>query len=194
MVAGTSPYKSAKDLDGKTIACNGLQNISQIGPEAWLDKNGGNLATLKWTDMPFPDMIAAINARRVDAALMAEPVLSDALANGSVYSATLTMELRRPSSSVPGLLPVPGQRRIPMSFGVSKKQSQRLPSGQTKIMRSRRDTQPGDETRRPPDMKRATYGETLDPALMQPLIDATVKYGTLKTAFPAIELVAPEAR
>jgi ABC-type nitrate/sulfonate/bicarbonate transport system substrate-binding protein len=45
-----------------------------------------------------------------------------------------------------------------------------------------------------PAMKRTTYGEKLDPALMQPLIDATAKYGTLKSSFPAIDLVAPEAR
>jgi ABC-type nitrate/sulfonate/bicarbonate transport system substrate-binding protein len=45
-----------------------------------------------------------------------------------------------------------------------------------------------------PGMKRTTYGEKLDPAMMQPLIDATAKYGTLKAAFPAIDLVAPEAR
>jgi hypothetical protein len=43
-------------------------------------------------------------------------------------------------------------------------------------------------------MRRTLYAEKLDATMMQPLIDATAKYGTLKTSFPAIDLVAPEAR
>ncbi len=195
VVAKNSSYKSAKDLNGKTIACNGLQNISQIGPEAWIDKNGGNLATLKWTDMPFPDMIGAINTGRIDAALMAEPVLSDALANGSrvlgyaydgiaptfligAWFTTGAWAKRNPDVV----------RRFQKAItataawaNANHAESAQILNKATKLVVR-------------PDMKRATYGEKLDPALMQPLIDATAKYGTLKVAFPAIDLVAPEAR
>jgi ABC-type nitrate/sulfonate/bicarbonate transport system substrate-binding protein len=42
-------------------------------------------------------------------------------------------------------------------------------------------------------MARAKYDTsgTLDPALMQPVIDAAAKYGTLTHSFPASELIAP---
>lgn len=195
VVAKDSPYRLAKDLDGKTIACNGLQNISQIGPEAWLDKHGGNLASLKWTDMPFQDMIAAINTGRIDAALMAEPVLSDALANGSrvlgyaydgiaptfligAWFTTAAWAKKNPDVARRF------QKAITTTAAWANKnhaQSAQILNKATKLVVR-------------PEMKRATYGEKLDPALMQPLIEATVKYGTLKASFPAIELIAPEAR
>jgi hypothetical protein len=37
-------------------------------------------------------------------------------------------------------------------------------------------------------MSRATYGTTLEPAAVQPLIDAAAKYGFLERPFPAREL------
>jgi hypothetical protein len=43
-------------------------------------------------------------------------------------------------------------------------------------------------------MKRTTFAEKLDPANVQPLIDGAAKYGITKAPFPAIDLIAPEAR
>ena len=45
-----------------------------------------------------------------------------------------------------------------------------------------------------PGMKRTVYAEKLDPALIQPLIDASAKYGAIGSTFPALDLIAPEAR
>ena len=38
-----SPLKSAKDLEGKTVAVNTLNNIVHLMAMAWVDKNGGNI-------------------------------------------------------------------------------------------------------------------------------------------------------
>jgi len=195
VVKASSPYHTAKDLNGKIIACNGLQNISQIGPEAWFDKNGGDVTSYKWTDMPFPDMIGALDTGRVDAALVAEPVLSDALAKGDrvlgnaydgiapsfLIGAWFTTgawakahpdEVKRFQKAMFATAVWANQHRA---------ESAAILNRATKIVVQ-------------PSMKRTTYGEKLEPALMQPLIDATAKYGTLKASFPAIDLVAPEAR
>ena len=45
-----------------------------------------------------------------------------------------------------------------------------------------------------PNMSRTVYAEKLDPAMMQPLIDASAKYGAIDKTFPAADLIAPEAR
>jgi NitT/TauT family transport system substrate-binding protein len=42
-----------------------------------------------------------------------------------------------------------------------------------------------------PAQTRTYYPERLDPAQIQPLIDASAKYGILKGAFPASEIIAP---
>ncbi len=41
IVRNDSPIREPKDLTGKTLAVNGLKNVSQIPIAAWIDKNGG---------------------------------------------------------------------------------------------------------------------------------------------------------
>src|SRR5580658_5172144 len=41
LVAASSTIKAPKDLNGKTIAVNGLKNITQLAPMAWIDAAGG---------------------------------------------------------------------------------------------------------------------------------------------------------
>jgi NitT/TauT family transport system substrate-binding protein len=195
VVKTSSPYKTAKDLNGKVIACNGLQNISQIGPEAWFDKNGGDVTSYKFTDMPFPDMLGALDTGRVDAALIAEPVLSDALAHGNrilgnAYDAIAPSFLIGAwfttgawAKAHPDVVKRFQKAMFASAVWANKNRalSADILTKATKIVVE-------------PSMRRTTYGEKLDASLMQPLIDATAKYGTLKASFPAIDLVAPEAR
>jgi NitT/TauT family transport system substrate-binding protein len=78
MVALDSPIKTAADLNGKTIAVNGLGNVLMYATQAWIDKNGGNSKSVKWLELPFPAMADALAAHRVDAATLAEPYVSAA--------------------------------------------------------------------------------------------------------------------
>jgi NitT/TauT family transport system substrate-binding protein len=64
MVAADSPLHTARDLNGKTIAVNGLKSISQLGPEIWIDKNGGDSTTVHFIDMPFAEMPQALATPR----------------------------------------------------------------------------------------------------------------------------------
>ncbi|MCI2423764.1 ABC transporter substrate-binding protein [Saccharopolyspora sp. K220] len=84
MVATDSPIQSAKDLNGRTVAVNALKNVTQFATQAWVDKNGGDASTLKFIELPFSQMGAALQADRVDAALIGEPDLSRAQQEGQV--------------------------------------------------------------------------------------------------------------
>jgi hypothetical protein len=42
-------------------------------------------------------------------------------------------------------------------------------------------------------MKRTIYAGKLQASLVQPLIDASAKYGITKATFPASAIIAPEA-
>ena len=79
LVAIDSPAKSARDLNGKTIAVNGIKNITQLATMAWSDANGGDSRTLSFVEMGFPEMPAALAARRIDAAFITEPLVSSAV-------------------------------------------------------------------------------------------------------------------
>ena len=76
LVLKDSGINSGKDLEGKTIAVNTLKNICEVTIKASLEKEGVDVSTLKFTEVPFPDMNAALEAGRVDGACVVEPFVS----------------------------------------------------------------------------------------------------------------------
>src|SRR5215216_504146 len=77
-----SDIKSPKDLEGKTIAANTLNNICEVTINATLEEKGVDVSKLKYTEIPFPDMIGALEKGRVDAACVVEPFVSAGKAAG----------------------------------------------------------------------------------------------------------------
>ena len=73
IVTKDSVIKSAKDLQGKTVAVNTLNNIVHLMAMAWVDKNGGSATKVKFVEIPFPNMEAALVAGKVDAISIQEP-------------------------------------------------------------------------------------------------------------------------
>jgi NitT/TauT family transport system substrate-binding protein len=82
LVAKNSPIKTAKDLEGKTVAANTLNNIVHLMAMAWIDRSGGNSAKVKFIEVPFPQMEAALSAGKVDAASIHEPFATAAIQKG----------------------------------------------------------------------------------------------------------------
>jgi NitT/TauT family transport system substrate-binding protein len=83
-VAKNSPVKVAKDLEGKTVAVNTLNNIVHLLAMAWVDKNGGSSAKVKFVEVPFPQMEPTLVAGKVDAISVHEPFATAALEKGNV--------------------------------------------------------------------------------------------------------------
>ena len=194
VVAKSSPIKNAKDLENKTIAINGLRNITQIGASAWIDQNGGDYTKVRFIEMPFPQMGAALEAGRVDAAVIAEPELSTALAGGARVIAQPYTSIAKQfliggwfaNSAWAKAHPAELKRFVGAIVEAGKwanghrAESAKILEKYTKIRVS-------------PAMKRTIYAERLSPGEIQPLIDAAAKYHSLKSAFPAAELIAPGA-
>lgn len=192
IVAAASPIRTAKDLEGKTVAVSGLKTISQLGPEAWIDKNGGDLTAVKFIEMPFSAMNAALAQGRVDAALISEPELSSGLAGGgerlvaNAYDAIAKEFLigawfttRSWAAANPDLL-----RRYVAAMEQTARWANGHHADTARILEA--------ETHVPvsPLAKRVVYGETLDATLIQPLLDASLAYGLLKQHVGANDLIA----
>ena len=86
LVATESPIKKAADLNGKTIAVGALNDIHSLAVLAWMDKNGGDITSIKFVEIPIGEIPVAIEQGRVVAGSANEPVLSAALADGKVKS------------------------------------------------------------------------------------------------------------
>lgn len=86
MVPTSSPVSAARDLNAKTIAINVLGGLAYIGTRSWLDKNGGDSSSVRFVEMPFVAMGAALTSRSIDAALVAEPYIERAKPAARVLS------------------------------------------------------------------------------------------------------------
>jgi NitT/TauT family transport system substrate-binding protein len=77
-----SPIQGVEDLPGKTIAVNALRGLAEVVISRSLEKQGVDYRDVKLLEVPFPEMPAALEGGRVDAALLTEPFLSAVLAEG----------------------------------------------------------------------------------------------------------------
>jgi NitT/TauT family transport system substrate-binding protein len=78
-VKADSPLKTAKDLNGKTLAVPALSDLTTYATKAWVDSHGGDSTSLKLLEFPFSQIPDALAQGRVDAGFVADPVLQEAL-------------------------------------------------------------------------------------------------------------------
>jgi NitT/TauT family transport system substrate-binding protein len=83
LVKKGSPIASARDLEGKTVSVNTLQNIGPLAINTALRRRGVDYRKVKYIEVPFPDANVALEAGRVDAAFVVEPYLSQGEDHGS---------------------------------------------------------------------------------------------------------------
>jgi NitT/TauT family transport system substrate-binding protein len=184
MVALNSPIKSAKDL-------NGIKNIGEFAPRAWIDKNGGDSSTVKFVEMPFPDMAGALTQGRIDAAVMAEPTMTESkgqsrfFANcydgiGPSYMIGAYFATTSWAAAHPDLV-----RKFQASMRDTAIWANKNPQLSAVILAR--------ESKMNPDiaakMYRAVYPERLEASAIQPVIDVTAKYGALPASFPATDMM-----
>jgi NitT/TauT family transport system substrate-binding protein len=192
VVAKTSPIRSAKDLNGKTIAVPGLGTAAAFVVYAWLDANGADSSTVKFIELPYAAMPAAVEAGRIDAAHVAEPFLSVAKQNdrilasaddaiGKQYLRTVWFARSAWATAHPDIVArfaaVMRQTAIWANDKRNQAKSAAILVAHTKI-----------DPSVVASMTRARYGESLDPSLLEAEIDLNAKYDHF-TAFPPEELI-----
>jgi NitT/TauT family transport system substrate-binding protein len=74
-----SPLRTAADLNGKTLAVPSLNDITAMATKGWVDDHGGDSTTLKLIEYPFAQIADALDAGRVDAGFLANPILQQAI-------------------------------------------------------------------------------------------------------------------
>jgi NitT/TauT family transport system substrate-binding protein len=77
-----SAVKSPKDLQGKKVAVNTLKNINETAVRESVRKAGGDPDTVQFVELAFDQMPAALDAGRIDAAMVVEPALATIKSQG----------------------------------------------------------------------------------------------------------------
>lgn len=84
VVAADAPLRNAADFAGKTMASSAITDINTIAIKAWLDQNGGDASKVRFVEIAFSQMAAAVKRGTVDAAPIVEPALSIAKNDGGI--------------------------------------------------------------------------------------------------------------
>ena len=189
-----SSVKTAADLNGKTIASNGLANILQYAAQAWIDKNGGNSSTVKFVEMPFPAMMNALATNRIDAAVVVEPFVTQAKGAGHALGATdsaigprvligcwIASDAWAKTNAATVTRFAQAMSKAGAWGNAHRKESADILARHTDLPASTIAT-----------MQRATFPTRVVISEMQPVIDLTAKYGNIGPTFPAAQLLVAE--
>lgn len=86
IVKADSGIKSVKDLQGKTVAVNGLKGLGQVMTDYWIAKESGEPSTAKWTQLPFDQLLPAVAGGKVAAAQVAASQVAEGQKDGTAVS------------------------------------------------------------------------------------------------------------
>jgi NitT/TauT family transport system substrate-binding protein len=192
-VGKTGQVKSAKDLEGQTVAVNGFGSIQELSLREWIHSNGADLANVKFTEIPPAAIAVALERGTVAGAMISEPFLSaaadrvtrlasafDACARHFYINAWFGNRdwLAKNAETARRL------RRAVYDSGRWANQHHDLT---VPILAKYLKLEPGTILH----MTRAGFGTSLDLGKIQPVLDLAWRYKVLKKELTATQLVAP---
>jgi NitT/TauT family transport system substrate-binding protein len=192
-VAVDAPYRTGADLNGKTIGSPALNDFNALATKTWVDRNGGDWRSLKFVEIPNSALEAAIVNRRVDAAVLQSAQLDASLAAGTTrtlgdaqgaiaptFLAGIYMARRDWAATHADLLKTYNRVLAEAAAYVNGHFTETAPlvAELTKI-----------ELVNVRKMHRTFSATTLEPAQLQPLIDAAARYEHIPRGFPARDIM-----
>jgi NitT/TauT family transport system substrate-binding protein len=194
IVANDGGIASAKDLNGKTIAVAALGSIDPVTISAWIDANGGDAKTIKFIELPQTESGVAVEAHRIAAALIIHPQVDAVLAGGKVHVLGEAYAALAPLYLISGWFAMSDW--VKANTVAVQKFARVLEETAKYANNHHAETAPvlAEWSQIPlpviQKMTRAVLGTSLSASQIQPVIDASVKYGVLAHSFPASEVIA----
>jgi NitT/TauT family transport system substrate-binding protein len=198
-VARTGPIVAAKDLESKTIAVSGINEIATLAVRRWMDANGADATKCRFLELPFPAMAAAVTSGRVDAASLNLALAPTAgTAGDPIRILTYSYDAIAPRWVISAWCAtsdwIAAHGDVLARFTLAMQQATAWANAHhadtTRILAAALDRPAASIEALP----RPTYETKLSAALLQPGIDVAARYGAIPTAFPASELLAPALR
>jgi NitT/TauT family transport system substrate-binding protein len=197
VVASSSPIRTARDFNGKTIGTNSLQSLDTVAMDAWVDQNGGDSKTVHFFELPALAAAAALTQGRIDGAILGTPAYAAARADGKgrtvgrIYDAIARQFLLGVWFTMAGY--VQANRSAAERFSKVVAEA----SAYTRTHPESTIDDVAQITKLDKDliahMPRSWVGTTVAAADIQPVIDTTAKYKFIERGFPASELISSAA-
>lgn len=182
----------ARDLVGKLIAIDAENTIAHIGLLKWLKVNGVSRDDVRFTTIPFAQILAPLTRGTVDAAFLPEPFLTLATQRGARRVALafdtvcsqqclLTIWMARKDVDA-GLV---ARYRNAIQAAAVWADQRRNDRASAAILARYASIEPALIRK----ITRTTFATRLRLALAQPWIDVYAEFGVIPAAFPATDLV-----
>jgi NitT/TauT family transport system substrate-binding protein len=189
-----STIKTGKDLIGKNVGVIALADLSQLAPVAWMETAGADSSTAHYLEMPASGIPAALKRGTIEAAILAEPILSRAISDGDAKICANAYIAIAPTFMLNGWITTDtwlkanpdAARRFREALLEAAKWANHNHAASAQIFA----TSSAVPLAVIQAMTRATFAERFDPALFQPIINAGAKYKFFAKSFPASEIVA----
>jgi NitT/TauT family transport system substrate-binding protein len=196
-VLTTSPLRTAKDFNGKTIAAAAVNDLNTLAMKAWMDRNGGDSSSFKVVEIPQLAQFAALEAGRIDAAVLGNPGFTMAMATGkahmvaNIYSAIAPRYLITMWFTTTGWV----ARNRTAAERFARIMADAASYGSTHAAETVDDVVAvtGLDRGLVLRMKRLVQTPTVVAGDLQPVIDAAARYKMIDASYPAAELISDAA-
>ena len=193
VAAGEPGFTTGKDFNGKTIAVSALNDLSTVSTDAWVEKHGGDIKTVKYVELPVSAMMTAVVEHRVDAAFILYPSLAEAMASGKVRAVSAPYDAIAPFFVLSGWFTTsdyaqkhPDVIRTFVRVMYQAAAYANRHTSETAPMMSEVTKVPMSVYSTMPRVGAATSTNLRD---WQPLIDAAAEYGAIPRSFPARDFI-----
>jgi NitT/TauT family transport system substrate-binding protein len=192
-----SDIREPADLQGKTIAVNALRGVAEVAIKASLEKEGVDPGSVKLLEVPFPEMPAALQARRVDAIWAPEPFLTQALGQGAqeVLAPYPVLGKAFPNGTYATTEKYLGQNEdVIERFARAMNRSSKYATDHPDEARAVIPTFTKIPAAAAEQMRLPLWPTEIDRAQLEQLIGYTQKYGIIEDTFPVEEMIWEGAR
>lgn len=193
LVLASSSIKTAKDLEGKTLASKWLGDMIGLSTIAWLDARHVDLGAVAHVEVPPSATLAAMEQGRVDGGVVYEPFLSAFNATGKVR--VLGYPFDAIAKHFADTVIVGNVDWVNAHQDAVGKFSRAMRDATAYIVTHQSESAQliGSFAHIDPSafatIRHAERGNAITPADIQPLIDVAAKYKLIPKEFPAGELI-----
>jgi NitT/TauT family transport system substrate-binding protein len=195
IVSKTSTMRVPRDLEGKTIGVPSVAGLSRIATDVWLDGLGLNRSSVKYVEIPSASVPQAVARGTIDAALITEPTLSLSLSENRIfaspYDAIARVFVQTAWFGADDWMAK--NPRTVRRFAVAIRNAQRWANAHPHEATAIFQKHSGQTSEMLKNVTPSHYGEVLDPAQMQPVLDAAAKYHAIPRMIGAKELISASA-
>jgi NitT/TauT family transport system substrate-binding protein len=197
IVAASSAIHTPHDLIGKTIGVSSLNDIFALSLLSWFTMNGVDPQGVHFVEIPPPAAPPALEQGRIDASIVFQPVMSQAVASDKFRIVGYPLDAMGKRSEVSAYFATSDW--VAVHRDLVEKFNRVLYDASVYVSNHERETSgvladfSGVDPQIVANMTRPGRALYLDPSELQPYVDAAAKYKFIAKPFPIEEMISAAA-